>query len=66
MGGEGLSYAPPREAKAGIEKDIMAECSVLACFPWRAQPAFSYNLGPLPRGGPAHSGLDPPPSIITQ
>jgi hypothetical protein len=37
----------------------MEGCSLLACFPWLAQPAFLYNQNYLPWDGPTHKGPFP-------
>jgi hypothetical protein len=37
----------------------MEGCSLLACFPWLAQPAFLQNQDYQPRDGPTHKGPFP-------
>jgi hypothetical protein len=45
--------------KAGADAEAMEECSLLACFPWLAQPALLKNQDYQPRDGPTHKGPFP-------
>jgi hypothetical protein len=45
--------------KAGADAEGMEGCSLLACFPWLAQPALLQNQDYEPRAGPTHKGPFP-------
>jgi hypothetical protein len=42
--------------KAGADAEAMEGCSLLACFPWLAQPALLQNQDYQPRDGTTHKG----------
>ena len=42
--------------EAGADAEAMERCSLLACFPWLAQPALH---GYQPRDGTTHKGTFP-------
>ena len=42
--------------EAGADAEAMEGCSLLACFPWLAQPAHLWNQDYQPRAGPTHKG----------
>ena len=44
---------------AGADAEAMEGCSLLACFPWLAQPAILLNQDYQPRDGPTHKGPFP-------
>jgi hypothetical protein len=45
--------------EAGADAEAMEGCSLLACFPWFAQPALLYNQDYQPRDGTTHKGPFP-------
>jgi hypothetical protein len=45
--------------EAGADAEAMEGCSLLACFPQLAQPAFLQNQDYQPRDGPTHKGPFP-------
>jgi hypothetical protein len=47
--------------EAGADAEAMEGCSLLACFPWLAQPALLYyrTQDYQPRDGPTHKGPFP-------
>jgi hypothetical protein len=45
--------------EAGADAEAMEGCSLLACFPWIAQPALLQNQDYKPRDGPTHKGPFP-------
>jgi hypothetical protein len=48
--------------KAGADAEAMQGCSLLACFPWLAQPALLEPKSTSPEIAPPTRG---PPSLIT-
>jgi hypothetical protein len=42
--------------EAGADAEAMEGCSLLACFPWLAQPALLQNQDYQPRDGTTHKG----------
>jgi hypothetical protein len=47
--------------EVGADAEAMEGCSLLACFPWLAQPALLYNQDYQPKDGTTHKGTSPPP-----
>jgi hypothetical protein len=45
--------------ETGADAEAMEGCSLLACFPWLAQPALLSNQDYQPRDGPTHKGPFP-------
>jgi hypothetical protein len=45
--------------EAGADAEAMEGWSLLACFPWLAQPALSQNQDYQPKDGPTHKGPFP-------
>jgi hypothetical protein len=45
--------------EAGADAEAMEGCSLLACFPWLAQPALYRTQDCQPRDGPTYKGPFP-------
>ena len=52
--------------KAGIQRQELRVGTTEQCNYWLAQSAFLYSPGSPDHSGTAHSGLDPPTTIISQ